>query len=70
VREALIKADRQDLIGSGCDCVIPAQPPQEAIDARRPGANDADQNHTLANPASGERGTPNQGYRPGRKSVK
>ena len=28
VREALLKAGRQDLIGSGCDCLIPAQPPQ------------------------------------------
>ncbi len=30
VREALIQAGRQDLIGSGCDCLIPAQPPREA----------------------------------------
>ena len=28
VREALLKAGRQDLIGSGCDCLIPAQPPK------------------------------------------
>jgi hypothetical protein len=35
VREALIKAVRADLIGSGCDCLIPAQPPKEAIEARR-----------------------------------
>ena len=28
VREALLKAGRADLIGSGCDCLIPAQPPQ------------------------------------------
>jgi uncharacterized radical SAM protein YgiQ len=35
VREALIQAGRQDLIGSGCDCLIPAQPPREALLARR-----------------------------------
>ena len=35
VREALLQAGRQDLIGSGCDCLIPAQPPKEAIEARR-----------------------------------
>ncbi len=37
VREALIEAGRQDLIGGGCDCLIPAQPPKEAIEARRAG---------------------------------
>jgi hypothetical protein len=31
VREALIQAGGQDLIGSGCDCLIPAQPPREAV---------------------------------------
>ena len=28
VREALIEAGRQDLIGNGCDCLIPTQPPK------------------------------------------
>ena len=73
VREALIQAGRQDLIGSGCDCLIPAQPPKEAIEARRRRTNDADHYHTVANPAkgelAGERGLPNKGYRPGRKSA-
>ena len=41
VREALIQAGRQDLIGGGCDCLIPAQPPKEAIEARRTQANAA-----------------------------
>src|SRR4051794_19712703 len=77
VREALIQAGRQDLIGSGCDCLISAQPPKEAIEARRHRANDADHYHTVANPAKGER--PGErgagpikptGYRPGRKSAK
>ena len=34
VREALIQAGRSDLIG-GCDGLIPAHPPKEAIEARR-----------------------------------
>jgi hypothetical protein len=74
VREALIEAGRQDLIGGGCDCLIPAQPPKEAIEARRRRANDGDHYHTVANPAKGEkpgeRGLPNQGYRPGRKTAR
>jgi uncharacterized radical SAM protein YgiQ len=74
VREALLQAGRPDLIGSGCDCLIPAQPPKEAIEARRRRANDPDHYHALANPArgekAGERGLPNQGYRPGRKTAK
>jgi hypothetical protein len=76
VREALIQAGRQDLIGNGCDCLIPANPPKEAIEARRRKANQAgDHYHTVANPASGEKpgkrgaGPPKPaGYRPGRKS--
>jgi radical SAM superfamily enzyme YgiQ (UPF0313 family) len=71
VREALIEAGRADLIGNGCDCLIPAQPPKEAIEARRRRANEGDHYHTVANPAKGEpigeRGLPNHGYRPGRK---
>jgi hypothetical protein len=74
VREALIQAGRLDLIGSACDCLIPAHPPKEAIEARRRRANDPDHYHTVANPAKGEkpgeRGLPNQGYRPGRKSAR
>src|SRR5205807_301931 len=76
VREALMQAGRQDLIGSGCDCLIPAHPPKEAIEARRRQANRAvegDHYHTVANPAKGElpgeRGL-DKGYRPGRKSAK
>ncbi len=74
VREALVKAGRQDLIGGGCDALIPAQPPREAIEARRRRANDADHYHTVANPAKGEavgeRGLPSRGYRPGRKRAR
>jgi uncharacterized radical SAM protein YgiQ len=74
VREALVQAGRQDLIGNGCDGLIPAQPPKEAIEARRRRANDPDHYHTVANPATGEqpgeRGLPKQGYRPGRKTAR
>jgi uncharacterized radical SAM protein YgiQ len=71
VREALVTAGRADLIG-GCDGLIPANPPKEAIEARRRQANH-DHYHTVANPARGEppgeRGAApaaNRGYRPGR----
>jgi hypothetical protein len=74
VREALIEAGRADLIGYGCDCLIPAQPPKEAIAARRKRANEGDHYHAVTNPAKGEkpgeRGLPNRGYRPRRKSAK
>jgi uncharacterized radical SAM protein YgiQ len=74
VREALIQAGRQDLIGNGCDCLIPAQPPKEAIEARRRRANDPDHYHTVANPTKGEkrgeRGVPHKGYRPGRRTAR
>ena len=82
VREALMKAGRSDLIG-GCEGLIPASAPKEAIEARRRRANravsgeDDDHYHTVANPAkgeeAGERGTEPRktaGYRPGRKSAK
>src|SRR6266702_2059737 len=39
VREALLKAGLGDLIGNGCDCLIPAHPPRQAIEARRRQAN-------------------------------
>jgi len=54
VREALMQANRPDLIG-GCDGLIPAQPPKEAIEARRRLVNPVgDHYHTVANPAKGE----------------
>lgn len=39
VRQALEKAGRQDLIGEGCDSLIPSQPPKEALARRRADAN-------------------------------
>jgi hypothetical protein len=77
VREALIEAGRADLIGNGCDCLIPSHPPKEAIEARRRRANDPGHYHTVANPARGEKpgergaGPPKPaGYRPGRKTAR
>jgi uncharacterized radical SAM protein YgiQ len=77
VREALLKAGRGDLIGNGCDCLIPAHPPKAAIEARRRRANEVaegDHYHAVANPAKGEpvgeRGLPNPGYRPGRRTAR
>jgi hypothetical protein len=77
-REALIEAGRADLIG-GCGGLIPANPPKEAIEAKRRQANEAwqgDHYQTVANPAKGEqpgeRGAEPPkptGYRPGRKTA-
>jgi len=74
VREALHETGRTDLIGDGCDSLIPTHPPKQAIERRRKRANDADHYHTVANPAAGEppgeKGLPNHGYRPDRKSAR
>jgi uncharacterized radical SAM protein YgiQ len=80
VREALLKAGRQDLIGGGCDCLIPSRPPREAIDRRRGEAQARFRGefvHTI--PSQGKRRpkkgrkqsrhAPGRGYRPGRKSL-
>jgi hypothetical protein len=73
VHKALTEAGRQDLIG-GCDGLIPAKPPREAIEGRRRRANEGDHYHSVANPARGEaagvRGLAKRGYRPGRKTAK
>ncbi len=64
MRKALELAGRQDLIGNGCDALIPAQPPKEALRARREHAGRAvrgDYVHTIPAPARAA------GYRPGRK---
>jgi uncharacterized radical SAM protein YgiQ len=84
VREALLKAGRGDLIGSGCDCLIPSQPPKEALRARMKRSNQAltegQYVHTIdrggcAGSAprlskSGARPTRVSGYRPGRRSAR
>jgi uncharacterized radical SAM protein YgiQ len=72
VREALIQAGRQDLIGSGCDCLIPANPPKEALKARQERANEAVRGeyvHTIPN-RSAKTSLQRKGYRPGRKTAR
>jgi len=65
VPKALIEAGRADLIGGGCDCLMPAQPSREALQQRRENANRAARGarreyvHRMPKP---ERRT---GYRPG-----
>jgi uncharacterized radical SAM protein YgiQ len=83
VRKALEQAGRQDLIGSGCDCLIPASPPKEALDKRRSEANTrvrGDYVHTIPAAEGSKpkgkgskkqsRNAPGKGYRPGRSSAK
>jgi uncharacterized radical SAM protein YgiQ len=65
VRRALEQAGRQDLIGSGCDCLIPERAPKEALNKRRRQATQQWREQT-----SGDhiRGGP-AGYRPKRKTA-
>jgi hypothetical protein len=72
VREALLKAGRGDLIGSGCDALIPAHPPKVALKSRMEKANQAlgegKYVHTIPNP--GPKPPQKAGYRPNRKSAR
>ena len=81
VRAALIEANRQDLIGDGPDCLIPAKPPAKA---RRPESEQVEQGRKGAGdhfavpeqrpptpadrPSSGA--IRNRGYRPSRKTAR
>ena len=77
VREALQKAGRHDLIGSGCDALIPANPPRVALQARMAKANKSVSEgryvHTIPGPAKAE-GQPRPpaaaGYRPHRQTAR
>jgi uncharacterized radical SAM protein YgiQ len=76
VREALIQAGRADLIG-GCEGLIPANPPKEALEKRRREAQRAvegDHYHKVVSPSMGEKrgsgSSKSTGYRPGRKTQK
>ena len=66
VRRALEQAGRQDLIGSGCDSLIPAQPPRKALDQRRRRANQQAREQYAGDHI---RGGPGGGYRPQRKTA-
>ena len=79
VRRALEQAGRQDLIGSGCDCLIPDRPPREALDRKRSDANRAineatSGDHIRGGPSgggpSGDSGGPSGGPAAGRKARK
>src|SRR3954447_3884787 len=77
VREALLKAGRGDLIGSGCDALIPAQPPRAALRARMERTNRALGEgryvHTVeAEPAAPVPPSPAKPavYRPGRRTAR
>ncbi|HYT91925.1 MAG TPA: YgiQ family radical SAM protein [Gemmataceae bacterium] len=66
VRKALEQAGRTDLIGNGCDALISAHPPKEALKARREQANEAARGeyvHKIPTPRKAK------GYRPGRKTA-
>jgi uncharacterized radical SAM protein YgiQ len=85
VREALRSAGRQDLIGDGCDTLIPSSPPKEALQRRQRQANaamDGTYVHTIANPSAASKDSSHKnsrrkesrprktkGYRPGRKGA-
>lgn len=84
VRAALQKAGRTDLIGDGCDALIPTRPPKEALVKRRKDANArfrGDYVHQInkSDGAKAEQGGGSKkqrrqrksgGYRPGRKGAK
>jgi len=65
VRKALLEAGRGDLIGDGCDALIPSRPPPQALEARRKRAQEeaaGDFVHRLRSP-------PRRGYRPHRTTA-
>jgi len=69
VREALHQAKRTDLIGEGCDSLIPGRPPKEALQKRRADANQrfaGNYVHTPPGTGAGKqsRRAPGKGYRP------
>jgi radical SAM superfamily enzyme YgiQ (UPF0313 family) len=75
VRKALEQAGRQDLIGGGCDALIPAKPPREALERRRKDANKRFRGEYVHTVPTGKkkrkkkesRNEPGAGYRPDAK---
>jgi len=67
VRKALEMAGRRDLIGDGCDSLIPSRPPKEAFRRRRNEANDALSKPERPNREAAKKGT--GGYRPHRNTA-
>src|SRR6266446_6370852 len=74
VREALRAAGRADLIGDGCDALIPAGPPREALETRRQRANqevqDGEYVHQIPREQPGHPRPAGSGYRPHRKDAR
>jgi uncharacterized radical SAM protein YgiQ len=68
VRKALEAAGRTDLIGGGCDALIPAHPPKEALRARRNDANLAIRGDYVHKVPNGNN-KPKRGYRLQRKTA-
>jgi uncharacterized radical SAM protein YgiQ len=82
VRRALEESGRTDLIGDGCDCLISARAPKEALDKRRQQANAQLRDHSegdhirggpnksgQSKPGQGGSSSPQkQGYRPQRNT--
>ena len=74
VRKALVQAGRTDLIGGGCDCLIPAKAPLEAMIQRRERAQREWEERTEGDHIRGEPGRKapiesGPGYRPHRKTA-
>jgi len=78
VRKALLKAGRRDLIGQGCDALIPSEPPHEAVVRRRKDATErfrGEYVHTVPKTERKKRTKRESrheagaGYRPKRKSA-
>jgi len=65
-RKALLEAGRGDLIGEGCDALIPSRPPREAIRRRRREADEEKKKRSRKQ----SRHDAESGYRPGRKSTR
>ena len=69
VRRALEQAGRHDLIGSGCDCLIPERAPKEALDRKRREATQAFTESTSGDHIRGRPGKPARKQARQRKSV-
>lgn len=70
VRKALEMASRTDLIGNGCDALIPSHPPVPALRARRSQAVRALSGNYVHAIPNATKDTRSHGYRPGRRQAK
>ena len=73
VCQALRAAGRADLIGDGCEALVPARPPRQALEARRQRANQMMRDGEYVHQITGEKpGSPRpagSGYRPHRQGA-